>query len=1491
MEARAVKTGIGSTIFILLIVAALAVVRPVFVRLGEQLSLLEQTAISRIEEKTGLLLEYDSLSPSILSGLNLKGIVLRDAATGKQVAEIRRITVSYRFLDFFSPQPLLAIKNVAVNGITLEYDAVSDGALVEKLLSLRPSGEAGDAVERDEEKRTVDFDSLTFNLPFIVQLKNIALHYSDEHNDAELAVKQLALTSRFDDSGVEIKTEGRVSYRGDYLTDGARRSQLAASFALDGTLFPDLNGSSATVRLLPVLGADYSIANTDLLVNYVDSKLQVRSMRSVLPYSLFFEADAQTKALNASARFDRFDPLSLVRIRRLPPELRKLRGTLLNGTYSATVSAEGGVSYRVNGGVELPPALLGERYSFSAKADGTLEAVRISQLTAASEKLRSEFSGTYDIKRRLPSGTFLLDYFVLPNGNVVSTEVYLEAEGNGFMFVAPQLLLGDRFLTYVRANVIPAANSFDFELAFEDYSHAGDYDTAEVSVAGSLLLGARPHVSANLTVQNLFVDSLLQTAAFFLPTAQAEQLTAVSAKLSPYVFSNEAYFESSLDFKDFSFNMPLFFGANTRKDNELISLAAVGSHETVQLTSLDMTFGKTELTAAVQADFSRGFDDFGFFGEATLNAMPYRFNGNYAAGYLAVSGDYNFDAAVALGELVAGSVSFDAFPVSVGANVVSLSANTRFSWSPAEGAEIDIYSFEIEDASGNVALRPKLALAGTANNYSLVLSSIAYSDAVSVLNGSGNILWNVDDGIFDSIHVDLNAASPLSSEAFTFAVDFVNPMQLPFSMEALQNDFYLSAEASIASFPIGRFLRDQNADNTFTAEITASGTIMNPFVTVSVPQVSLSLAGAPVIAHGDFSLDDSGITVTDIDASWQAMRLSDFEAQFDPVSFTGFARGVFDGTVMNQGFTVPLALQVESAPDGSNRWHLPDNFTLSLAANDISGELFPKPLSLAVTLLRSPGRCDIFSEQGITATLLDDGTITAATEKNAPTRFSLNGKLGGERLQLAFSDLHLDLRRLFSLINFDKLVFNSGIATGDFRIDGLATDPEFNGEITVTNPEFTIPLISPSAFKGKKLVAKIEQSVLTVDPTRFESGRGQLDADVRLAFDRWQFGVLDANLNTVKGKYVPVTMNLPLVHYKGNVGLALQLQLTLNEMLVTGDIYGQNGDIELVTGNWQSILSSDDFDFSSLFAEKTQAEPTALPFDVVADLRITAGNRVQVLYNPFLRGLIVPENQLEFAMDSASGALTLRGDIALRGGEILWLSRNFYMKEGRIVFNETQDNIDPRITVRAETRERDENGSAVTITLTATNQPVSTFNPHFAASPAKSESEVMALLGQVVSADSERASDVAVAGGDYLVNALVMRRIENSLRELGNFDIFSIRTAVLQNAVKQSQRNNTEENQTTFGNFFDNSTVYIGKYFGSSVYVDALMRWTYDETKSNENGDVNRLAFQPDFGFELSSPFVNIRWDIAPDIEEMQKNNNVSLVPATSITLSWKISF
>ena len=167
----------------------------------------------------------------------------------------------------------------------------------------------------------------------------------------------------------------------------------------------------------------------------------------------------------------------------------------------------------------------------------------------------------------------------------------------------------------------------------------------------------------------------------------------------------------------------------------------------------------------------------------------------------------------------------------------------------------------------------------------------------------------------------------------------------------------------------------------------------------------------------------------------------------------------------------------------------------------------------------------------------------------------------------------------------------------------------------------------------------------------------------------------------------------------------------------------------------------------------------------------------------------------------------------------------------------------------------------------------------------------MQLLGQVISADSSGISDILGSGGDFFIQSTVMRRVENTLRELLNFDIFSIRTNILQNSLKLSMSENTKNKQLGFGNFIDNSTVYMGKYFGSSIYVDSMLHWSYDENKINNGTSVNGIIFQPEFGFEMTSPFVNIRLGVAPDIDSLQKGLLNTWVPSTSMTLSWKLAF
>ncbi len=111
---------------------------------------------------------------------------------------------------------------------------------------------------------------------------------------------------------------------------------------------------------------------------------------------------------------------------------------------------------------------------------------------------------------------------------------------------------------------------------------------------------------------------------------------------------------------------------------------------------------------------------------------------------------------------------------------------------------------------------------------------------------------------------------------------------------------------------------------------------------------------------------------------------------------------------------------------------------------------------------------------------------------------------------------------------------------------------------------------------------------------------------------------------------------------------------------------------------------------------------------------------------------------------------------------------------------------------------------------------------------------------------------------------------------------------VVQNALKYSMAPGSERQGINISNFFDNTTVYIGKYFGNALYADAMVRLSYDKNRVNDGSTLQGLIFKPEIGFEMDSPLAKIRWSLAPDLSDLGRND-FTIIP--SLTLSWKLNF
>ncbi len=1482
MKSKVFGVSLGSVIFILSLIAALALVRPVYVRINETLTQFENELSQKLQDETGLAFSYTSLSPSILIGVNFKNIAIHEVSTKQKIVGIRRATLSYDVKGFFSSNPVVALKELTINGVTLEYNAVLNSQLGDRITDfIKKRSESAQKKEEERDKFTLADREL--DIPIDVTIKNLAIHYSDRKNDILLTLKNLRMEDFTRSDGIEFDTNGRLTCKTALAGGGKNWTSFASNIEVSGNLFPDFEGSSALVSLSRASGVDYSISHLDMLLNFTNETFEIRTMRTVLPFSLFASYDLKGSSFSVSGDFDHFNPVSLVYMRKKPDFIKKIDGSTITGTVLGKITGES-LDYKSDLKISLDKSLLGEVVDLSLVCNGNEKNVNVKHLGAKGPFVDADFNGSFDIKRLQPSGMFTLSYLVLKNGGIISTEVFVDPYRNGFTCVAPQLFMNEKVFTGLQFTALPGNNSLDFQFELLDFAHADYEETGRLQINGSYLSGKEKFIQASVEVSNIFADSFVDTAAFFMTQEKQETLASLSSSLKPYIFNTEAYISS--DFKDFSMNAPVCLFANTEKDRQIVSFALDGSKETLQLSGFDLIFGSQTAHAEISLDFADSFKEFSFNTDLTVNSVPYRFFGNFSPEWIAVSGDYNFDAVISIEEQIGATLQFNQLPFSVGKFVFAASTNSVLHWSQESGFEVDIVSLELEEPSSYLAFNPHLAVSGSLTKYGFVLNSMAYSDSVSSLDGTGSIVWNMNENIFDSIHASLVAESPISSERFSLTADLSNPSALPFSASALQNDFYISLEASLDAFPSARLMSLQNPENTISADLMVSGTVSNPFVSVILRRSSVLLGGYPLVAEGALVMDDTGLHINDLDCDWSVLKLSDINLSFEPDSFNGDASFVFDANLMGKTIHAPVEIKVEgSAPE--KKFAIPDFYSVKLTSSKVSGDFIQSDFPLNIMAMHSPGRFDLVTDakDGFRATYTTDGKVAALAGKDSPIQFKLDGSIINNNMNFNFSGIVADMRFICSEVEIPFVSFNSGLLTGAFRITGPTTDPEYTGAFSVAHPNFLIPYISKNYLHAEKVIMTVGQGEAVVPPTLVTLGKGLATVEYRMYFNRWIPNSLELKIDIDDNKKVPLDLSFPFIHAKGlasgNLNLAYTLPYDVN---ISGFVNADSTDVEIVATSLQNQFSIDNILSSVPSKEKGKV-------NVTVDFDIIVGQKVQLLFNPFLRGVVAPGTPLSIYFDSYSGDLEFKSDITLRGGEIVWLNRNFYMREGRIVFNENQDSIDPKVTVRAETRERDANGNMVSIILSANNQPVSSFNPTFSANPAKSEKEIMQLLGQVVSADSSGVPDILVAGGDYFVQATVMRRIENTLRELLNFDIFSIRTNVLQNSLKMSMGEKSNNKQLTVGNFIDNSTVYMGKYFGSSIYVDSMLHWSYDENKIKNGTSISGIIFRPEVGFEMTSPFVNIRLGVAPDIDSLQQGLLNTWVQSTSMTLSWKLAF
>ncbi|MCR5763501.1 MAG: translocation/assembly module TamB [Treponema sp.] len=1466
----------------------------------------ESDLLSEFSTKTNLSISYDSLSPSILTGITIKNIRVFEISTGDEILYIKKVSIYYNILNALKKDFDHIFSKVVISGVQFQIDRNRYHNFFDKIKKL-----SSDSKEKELKIQTDDSKVLTEDqknlvkkimsaLPADIQIKDISALYNDLNKSVSIKVNKINLFKQWD-GNVSVKcTSGYVLT----VLSSSKTKTVGVRFNFSGKIVNGFSGSSMIISFDQYQKADVTLYKAQFLIHYRNNCLYVRSTQQSMPYTVFARYDFNSEDL--SLDLDVRD-LKIPTVLKFSVSNKKIQDLLYSGiTFKGTFKANAhkkNYSWNGSGSVTLPKSILSGEENIQFNALGNNSRIKIQSLTAKGSVFDGYASGVYDIGSYKPSGSVVINKLTLPNGNNISGEIYVEAQNRKVMAFMPQLYLGKQKFTAIEVTAIPSSGKVPFSLEMEDYSHLDYGKPAEIKISGTYITGKNKNLSATLSIDNLFLDSVAHAASFFSKKEKQKKIEKIAEKLYPYITSDEISF--STDFKGISFNAPFSLIANTSKNKQMAFFAFEGNERSVKISDFNIIFGKHNVQAKFEVDISPEDRQAVFSSSFEINNIPYNLNGSYTLGkWINIQGSYGIDVIANIEDGFYGTAKISSLPIAVSKLLFKISTETEFRCKSLNDFIVNITSLQIELEEHKLDRSPKLAFMGSVDPEGIIFNAINFSDVSTSSSGSGYVRWNVDDGILNSVNVSIATGNELTSEVFSLDGTFSNPLKKTLSKNTIMKDCYFNAVTQIKNLPLIRFVPKQYADDTFNGTILASGTVENPYISINIDSLSAQYGTKPVIVKGKAELIEGNVSVPDFKLSWGNVRLSDVKGTLNIKEFNATATGnlflsVLGGRIVN----IPLDIEMKNTDESfysktGKKKFVPKSFLVTGKSNVSAKGLINGNIPVNAEL-RKDGRKITFASDksmGVTGSyILKEGTFTCNIPSGKPLHGNAKGLIRKGKIDLTISDIFCNFGQFKELINTDFFAVYDGILSGRVYIAGLTSDPTFDGALLTRNFEFNLPLAIPAHMRTKNLLITFDDKQLEVTESKFLVSGDILSASALLVLDRWGVSSFSLNAKTLDDGVLPVKMNVPNVGINGNA--SARFELLYSERVLSMNVKGLLNDSDLHILN--KIFPSNDMvkkvsdeNKESFFASLTKT------MDVVINVDAIIGRKVYIVINPFLRALITPNTKFHFDFDSGKGVWNLKSDVVLRGGQITYLTRNFYIKNGRITLNESQNGFNPFITLNAETRERDENNIPVTIVLSSENQPLANFRGRVYSIPARSETQIMAMLGQIATGDSSDIGGFFLSGLDYGMHVTVLRKIENSLRDLFNFDIFSIRVNVLQNSLKYGFASNSSSGtedaifRNPIGNYLDNSSVYIGKYFGSSIYADVLLQWSYDEVLARKSKFVGSgLVFHPEIGLEFDAPFAKIRWNFAPDLTALHNGEVPSIVSGTSVTLSWRITF
>jgi len=1431
--------------------------------------------VETLEEKTGMKILYGGASPSVLGGVDISDIKIFAGSAGGTGAggtdgeeaflSVRRLRLKYSLWDLLRGNFGRAVKAVVLEepALNINSEDFEGGWTGKGAGSLKDGQEDSGGVGGLIQKSRL----LSGVLPegFVIKVKGGVLNLGVKRN--RISASGFTLNASVKGGVLVLKAGLRAEAYlrfGDADTDAPGKPFYAlVPVRAEGRL--DFKAGAGAFNIeLPELSTEYfSLYKTRFLTVWSDKYLELRKTGDRRPYdiSLFLNLEKNDAGLPddrlLSVRFaaDNFSPGDIIKFNGRYSAYNVWLGTKFGGrgsfeyfrdkrmVYKAAFSGAPDNRTQTGGGM------------FELDVSGNEKAAVFKKARLALARGTVSYAGSLALDTFLPNGNLVFDSFCFTaSGNpedtpALSADFNIFAAGSKISIFADTVSFGGTkfsgFGIDAQRNGRETLISF-LALRFNNVESYEDVSISRISANAKLNSETR-ELDVNGEIDSLALIDILNVvrSAYELPlnndlVESIAESTAITTGISLHT-----------DFKTLRYRIPHFVIAYNGF-TDIIAVATLnGTNDTFVLEDCHIA-AAGGIDLKMNADYTN-MRDIKFDVHSLINTVPYTFEGTLKNNRnLDVTGSYNFFVSALLEKngAIKGTLKMDSFTLPFVTRTALLSADADFVFLSKKNWNVTLDNLALISTmfgTGKTVAR----ISGSLNQDRAWFPGILLDDGEDPLRGSAKIVFT-DDGR-ESFEPDL-----------TFNIQNANGREELAVNGSRHNEAY-DIHISANDFRIYRFFLTSQA-------MSVSGQLDLTFNKSSGLNANFNIdAFRGRFAGNDLTASTHGVlTKNKIEVSGTGIQWMDFYLDFPYISIdreqdmlqtTASLRGV------NEARNVYADLKIESVFAETSSWS-----DFSRALRNFSGTVYFNN----AYFFNAGGINNFnfnFSRQGRIISIsggpedmlysrfsIDDSGnnsyFYASLSNPAPVQGTITGDIKGDSIDVRAHNLSLDLKSLGRLIPPAYFIqCKEGFAYADITITGSMEDPSVTGIVQGYNVVVGIPDYIGADIGPAPVTIRFADNKMAFDPFLAPAGGGLGYITGAFELEKGIPKDFEINVDARKNRPLPYSVDISGIIARGLAWGNISFTLEGDNLTVTGELTGSDSSVTLNWNTLGAVITGD--------------------ITVQTDLVLNIDRKVEFMLPssqyPIVRASANMGDSLKIESDSSTGTFSLTGNIKIKSGEILWFQRNFYIREGEIIFNQNEINLTPRLTAVAESRDQNEDGP-VTLLIRINNQPITNdFQPVLEADPPLTQVEIFSLLGSPFGSSgiSGQESDdnssfvrgVILSTADALTQFQLIRRVQNRIRDFFHVDMFSARTQALQNFIIQNYLY-PEEESPRLGTYFDNSSVLAGKYLAPNLYVQSMVSTVYDKNQIELGG----VSFETYFSVELNSPLFNTRWEINPQI-------------------------